>query len=56
MNMKEIPLEKKIAAALEASEQEKYEILQKIAESLSEQEKEFFFEVVDLILPSYKKQ
>jgi len=53
--LKDIPLNKKIHAAIAATEAEKYEVLQEISKTLSPEEKEFFWEVVNIVTNSIKK-
>ena len=52
--LSDIELKVKLAGALEASIQEKYEVLTEIGNSMPEEDRNWFFEIVEILKPVYE--
>jgi hypothetical protein len=53
---KDLPLDARIAGALQANLEEKYELLKEMGNSMPEAEREYFFEIVNLLQPIYNNE
>lgn len=56
MDIKDLPLDKRVAAAVYATQEEKFELLQEIAKDMKDEEKEFFWELVNIVKQSIEKK